>query len=635
MRKTTITHFLLALLISISYSTVGLSQSLENYIQSLVDMLENDFQTLNREVLAKAQPDECYFGIGDPNNQYNPTGINCAECKASGGQGKVNQSYVWGFAKGSGHLWWGTGPNVHCIVIGGFLGSTFPVETDSYVCEFGSSNFPAPNPVLGDFRPPRMYKYDLESDQQMDITPSDPLVSSTLGVRSAGYSQGVAFFAGPRLGGGLNLFAFDADNGSYLGSHTLAMYSNIRKWKEHNGILYTAVGNQGTGGSVLRWNGNKANPFQFEKVGDLDGQGAELEIHEGRLFVTTWPGGVGTTPTPGVTASLFMSPIIPSGGLTAAHSGGWSKVWNVADDYDPDSVTASTYGGGALASFDGHLYWGTMHVPFLSTVAHFQAYGLPSDPDSIIAAVLGTYRAISIFKGNDFGTLNEDIELEYGTPIFPVFDAKTGWSIEPNKKSEIPTKGLPGFGNPFNNYTWTMGVYQDKLYIGTMDFSYLLFGDLNLPLSPLSIPFTLMEGEMGKKQMQMVEEAMLTIADLFDPRRFVGADLWTIEHCDSLAFPESIAGVGNNSSYGIRTMIADDDQGLFLGMANPMNLLTCDVPTKAINNGLGGWAIVCLTAASHFNVPTLSEWGLILLLLSLLIIGTVALKEKKKITDLN
>lgn len=174
-----------------------------------------------------------------------------------------------------------------------------------------------------------------------------------------------------------------------------------------------------------------------------------------------------------------------------------------------------------------------------------------------------------------------------------------------------------------------MGVYQGKLYVGTMDFSYLLFGDLDLG-SPLTVPFALMDG-MGKKEMSMVEEAMLTIEDLFDPRRFVGADLWKFDDAHTRAFPESFAGVGNNSSYGIRSMIADDDDGLILGMANPMNLLACDDITKAINNGLGGWAIICLTASSHF-IPTLGEWGIIVLILLLLIFATNAILQRKRLT---
>ena len=594
-------------------------------------MLDEDFQVLNRETLAKAQPDECFYGIGDPQNQFVPTGIDCATCQNAGGNPKVNQAYVWGMAKGAGHLWFGTGPNVHCLVIGGFLGSTGPVQTDSYVCEFGQAPNAPPLPdAIGDFRAPRMYKYDLKASQLTDITPKHPLVIFTLGVRSAGYSSGVAFFAGPNLSplGGINMFAFDAVTGAFLGATTLGDYSNIRKWREHNGILYTAVGNKGdqAGGSVLRWIGDKGSPFLFEVVGDLDGQGAELEVHEGRLFVTTWPAGVGSTPAPGVTASLFMSPIIPGGGLNTGHAAMWSKEWSVGDDYEPDPVTAATYGGGALASFDGYLYWGTMHVPFLATVAHFQIYGIPSTPDSLIASVLGTYRAISIFRGKNFAA-GQKIDLVYGSPIFPAYHPVLGWNIVPNKSGQIPLFGLPGFGNPFNNYTWTMGVYQDKLYVGTMDFSYLLFGDLDFG-SPLSVPFSIMGG-MGKKEMQMVETAMASFTNIFDPAKFVGADLWRFDDSDSPAFPESFAGVGNNSSYGIRTMIADDNAGLFLGMANPMNLLTCNL-VKSINNGLGGWSIICLTTRTHAAIiPTLGQWGIISLLLVMLVMGAVAVENKR------
>jgi hypothetical protein len=48
----------------------------------------------------------------------------------------------------------------------------------------------------------------------------------------------------------------------------------------------------------------------------------------------------------------------------------------------------------------------------------------------------------------------------------------------------------------------------------------------------------------------------------------------------------SLSGVGNISSYGVRTMVSDD--ALYLGMANPMNLLTDpndDLPE-------GGWELI-------------------------------------------
>lgn len=133
-------------------------------------------------------------------------------------------------------------------------------------------------------------------------------------------------------------------------------------------VLSTAVGK-----SVLRWRGDPEtfeNLFRFEVVGNLDSEGAELAEHRGRIFVTTWPAGFRIE----TLASLYMSPPIPPGGLTNLQADDWKKVWQ-ADDYEPDPVTAATYGGGALAPFDGYLYWGTMHFPFLSTHAHFSFYG--------------------------------------------------------------------------------------------------------------------------------------------------------------------------------------------------------------------------------------------------------------------
>jgi hypothetical protein len=51
---------------------------------------------------------------------------------------------------------------------------------------------------------------------------------------------------------------------------------------------------------------------------------------------------------------------------------------------------------------------------------------------------------------------------------------------------------------------------------------------------------------------------------------------------------ESLNGVDNPSSYGVRTMIADD--ALYLGMANPMNLLT----DPADDRPEGGWELLRL-----------------------------------------
>src|SRR5208282_6309693 len=95
--------------------------------------------TLSVSVLAKAAPDECFDHIGSPNNTY-PATPPCAI-----GVPKVNQAYIWGLTSAGKNLWYGTVANTLCTVISGFeteVGITpIPFETDSYVCEFGDSNF--------------------------------------------------------------------------------------------------------------------------------------------------------------------------------------------------------------------------------------------------------------------------------------------------------------------------------------------------------------------------------------------------------------------------------------------------------------------------------------------------------------
>ncbi len=525
---------------------------------------------LGRELLAKAKPDEYFFGIGDEGNTYAP----CLEPPCD--QNKVNQAYVWGLTKSGDDLWFGTAPNVHCLVIGGYLGIEFPHQTDSWVCEFGESQVSPPVPgFIGDWRPPRIFVYSTKTGDLAEKTPPDFLTNSTVGIRSAGALGGVVILGGPSLSleGGINLFAFNTAGNEYLGCANLPDYNNIRKWLVVDGVLYTAVGNSvgnsdGPGGSVLRWVDDPYEPgypFAFEVVGLLDSAGAELAEHEGRLFVSTWPSG--ELAGVGAMAGIWMSPPIPAEGLTGDHSDLWTKVWQV-DDYEPDVVTAMTYGGGALASHGGYLFWGTMHVPFLSTAAHFLAYP-PQDEKDVLKAVLGTYRAISIFRGRNFGCqdLEPEIELLYGMPRLPVFDGEE-WYIRPNKMGCRPLWGLSGFGNFFNNYTWTMGVYDDQLFVGTMDWSYLFYEVLR----------TFLEYEIG----------YFPGRKLRLPKRFFGADLWRFRCAHSPAIPESLAGVGNYTSYGIRTMVSDD--ALYLGMANPMNLLT-DSGDRLPE---GGWELIKL-----------------------------------------
>ncbi len=518
-------------------------------------------------LLAKAQPDECFDGIGNP---YPP--MTNGACPA-GSQKKVNQAYVWGLARTGDTFWFGTAPNVHCLVIGGYLQMTDPIQNSSYVCEFGSSQYakaaglPA---AAGDWRPPHIYTYNLATKQLSDKSGLlGGRLNLTLGLRSAGALNGTVFLAGPSLlngGKSIDVYAFNAASGAPLGVWNLPQYDNIRKWLVVDGVLYTAVHNSSGKGSVLRWTGNLPKAGQdptstlFETVGNLDADGAELALYNGRIFVSTWPEGTNV-------AGLWMSPVMRRGGLTQADAGGWKQVWTV-NNYEPDELTAETYGGGALVAYGGKLYWGTMHVPLLATEMHLLKYGPPATTRDALLDITGTWRAVAIFRGQDFGTSKQKVQLLYGESRLPAYDPSAKrWSLQPTKAGH-PLYGSSGFGNPFNNYTWTMGVYKGQLFVGTMDWSYL-FPDmlrgaasviLGLPVSISQFPFTLPKA---------------------------GADLYRFPKPNKAATAVSTNGMGNPSSYGIRTMLTSSD-GLYLGMANPMNLLTTGKDDKP----MGGWELI-------------------------------------------
>ena len=560
--------------------------------------------TLNKWLLAKAAPDECYFGPGDPANNYNPQYGNLPIDCSGGGDPKVNQAYVWGLTSSGDNLWFGTWANGLQQVLGTMstmIGIDFPpIQTNSWVAEFGASKLSPPLPQgFGDWRPPRMFVFETKTWRLIEKTPPDPLLQITSGIRSAGSLGDVVFFGGPAsiipgAATGINLFAFNAQTGLYLGSTTIPGYNDIRRWLVVNGVLYAGVGTA-TGGKVLKWTGSLTNLFQFEEVGTLGENAAYLAFHEDRIFVSTWGGQGFGVPT---ASGIWMSPTLNGGSLTTGDAGNWQKVWSITD-YEPDLVTAHVTLGGALASFDGYLYWGTMHVPAMAAIGHFMTYGLPQqNPLEIVAPVIGTYRSISLFRGNNFGTPGETQEVLYGMPMLPAYNPVSGtWQIVPNGMGN-PLYGLSGFGNIFNNYTWSMEVFNDQLFVGTMDFSYL---------GPDLIHSTIQMVLDGLNFQQPIDPALITqIAGFFhNIDCFFGADLWRFPSSALPAVPEDATGVGNITNYGVRNMVVignnnplnlkkstgSTNTGLVLGMANPMNLLT---DPYGIFPHQGGWELKLL-----------------------------------------
>jgi hypothetical protein len=228
-------------------------------------------------------------------------------------------------------------------------------------------------------------------------------------------------------------------------------------------------------------------------------------------------------------------------------------------DYEPDPVTAYTLAAGGIASFGDYLYWSTLHLPGSGLAAFVQAYGAPANNVEYVLAFFNTYRPTIVFRGKDFGTEKQVVELLYGDLALPVYTGER-WTLMPNNMGAAPLYGAAGFGNYFNAYTWSMQVYKGKLYAGTFDWSYL--AGLGLAqFEPLPLPL---------------------------PGASYGADLFRFDSTKKAATPIGVYGVGNYLNYGIRNMLVANGV-LYVGSANPMNLET------AAGEPNGGWELIELS----------------------------------------
>lgn len=580
---------------------------------------------LKRELLASAAPDECFGGVGEAYGQLQTDGNGNPVCP-DGQQLKVNQAYVWGLAQADRTLWFGTGPNINCLATSQFIGPMTSL-TDSYVCEGaqsknlqtqffvdlkdelvtkGLTEEQADNLIsrLGDWRAPDLFTYDLDSQELVQIDgqvtgEGAELLARTVGIRSAGAIDDFVIFAGPDIAsapngafGSVNVFVFK--DGQYLGAESVKGWTNIRKWVEIDGALYTGVAttpkpDDPTRGEVLKFLGSDENDVvQTEVVGTMTSAPSEFTKHEGRVYTTTWPTGVGST------AGIWMSPPLGDDGLAATDAGDWSEVWNIAD-YEPDPVIQQTTALGPIESLDGKLFWGTMNVPFVGGFSHGalynQKYGHGPSEQEAILMLLGGHRATAVFRGGDFDAV-PSVELLYGSARLPVAEydnvepvigtSPVRWRVKRNQMGgQQPLYGPSGFGNPFNAYTWTMAVNRGDLYVGTFDDSYLISSMLReLQQQPTQA------GMLTADTLRGMLSAMGLPADGSNFPWQYGADMFRFADADSPAVPEFINGADNRYSYGIRTMISDGDNGMYLGMANPMNLEVSGAAPQ------GGWQLV-------------------------------------------
>jgi len=521
----------------------------------------------NPKVRWKAPVDECFDGVGNP---YPPVvGGACQD-----GQPKRNAGYIFSLTTTEESVWYGTVANTACQVIGGALQAGgiagLPAFfTDKLVCEFAESQEVVADPTLdgaGDWRPPQIFQYDIATRTVTERTPtSDPLAEQAGGVRGAGTAGDLVLLGatvkGPEAAGtnspGVILFAFHRD-GAYLGSRLFEQWGNVRDFITIDGVLYCGFAVSATGGGeVVRFTGDVATPFDYEVVGTLAlQQPASFAHHEGRLFATTW--GVRELFQAG---ALFMSPPIPPGGLTPAEAAGWQKVWSFTE-YEPSFVNLLASTIGDLESYQGDLYWGSMQPPFIGALGHLQ---LIRDPDlaDIVLTLLAADRRFSVFRGRDFGTPEETVELLYGERYLPVFDrVAQQWTLEPNRMGVAPLFGPSGLGNFQNRYLWSLESAGNSLFLGTFD-SKLLENEL-WQASPVLLEALGVELEIPRFLIDLLSAGL-------DNPVTTGADLWRFRSRNRAALPVSVNGLGNTRNYGVRQM-EERNGAIYIGTANPFNL---------------------------------------------------------------
>ncbi|MGI5865725.1 MAG: hypothetical protein ACOX6T_27190 [Myxococcales bacterium] len=543
---------------------------------------------LKSQIVAKSTPDECFNGVGQPYPEMTYDESGQPVCQE--GVPKRNEAYIWGLAESAGFLYFGTLANTNCLVEAGYLEQSDEYANPYWVCEFAAAAS-----GRGDSRPPNLYRYNIATKELTRLVmdeEGESLLARTGGIRSAGALGDVVILAGGGSGG-VNFFAFDGPTGQFLGAKNLTAYNDIRQWTVYNGVLYTAVGTRiascgDRGGAVLRWSGTKEDPIQFREVGDLDSLGAYLTGLGGRLYISTWPsdGRSDCVDENGAPVSnvriggLVRGPLIPPGGLTEANQPAeqWEKIFSF-DQYDPDPIAARSYGGGPVMGFDGALFLGTMHVPLSAATRAGHLLDLSgATGQNALTTMLGTHRAISIFRLLHPGSSRPVVDILYGELYLPTYDPvlkryRIAYdAAHRNKLGKRPLFGASGFGSFWNNYTWIMNIFQERLYVGTMDWSELArvnsqagSGQVTMePPQPSSYGWLL--GSFAMKE---------------------GADLYRFDSKYGAAKSESLDGLGNFTNYGFRTVLNAGGK-MFVGTANPMNV-----------HPRGGWELVELTGKPH------------------------------------
>ena len=566
------------------------------------------------EKLAGAEPEECYNGLGERVDPEIADPFTCPDTEVpfhpDYALPYTPQTYVWSLTQHEFSLWFGTGANILCTTQGAFYSEVAVDANGSSICEFGESpmidQYPLLPDVYGDWRPPRIYRYDLNTGQLIDRTPySDPSIYICLGLRSAGSHNGVVFLAGGTFNQGIVMFAYDAVTGVYLGSQTFPGYRTLRKWKVIQGQLYTGVGTTATeyySGRVLRWTGSVTDPFNFDEVGNLPNiTGINEPVYGGVVReLTEYIDGTGQSRIAVTASGVWLSPPIPPGGFTNTDYGNWARIWSPAQ-YEPDYVTRQTYVGGGIEFLNGWLYFMTMHIPGNAADVHANCalppLNIPFPSEYCFgetrtfaerqAVSNGTFRATTLWRiKNAESGITRVTQLLYGEPELPQY---TEGLYDPEDPRSSPSDAFPmvstgytpllgaaGFNNDCNNYGWVMQAVGNQLFAGTMDYCTLS----NPSTSSAGADLWRIDGTAGDVPMAAVPETTNAFKDFNNPGN---PDIY------------------HHSPYGFRTLIKSaDGTKLFAGMATGVNV-------GAVGDG-AGWQLLQLDLEA--DPPPFCAWDI-------------------------
>lgn len=547
--------------------------------------------------LAKAPQDGCYYGIGNEKNTYEPFGMSsgqCIECEEGGGKIKKNQSYIWSLTQGNGQIYYGTNTNYLCNTISeinkqgnGMIPVLPPYENQCWVCEYGESQTGKGDDLFGDWLHPRIYHYNPETGTNEDVTPEEcDVLDYTYGLRSGGSLGDVSFIGGPNKADGISLYAYNNKEGHFIGALNMMSLPgwdgkipyNIRRWVVAKGVLYCGVeyhrGDGTKGGAVMKWTGNAEKPFDFEVVGWTKGGAAELVFLNDRIYVGTWPAAIAQSP---VMEGESFEKITADDDVAQ-----WPIIFNYGTHYDPDMIQGAVASNGGMCVYNGQIYFGTMHMTWGN---HFMISNLyrfdQTDTNALLSAWLGSYRAATLFRLTDYpgeeGASSYKVELLYGEEELPAYDFATQkWSVQPTKMG-APLYGRSGFNNMFINYIWAMSVLNDKLYIGTMDFTNLIVPQVES-----------LEQYLGVSYPPYMVDILYSF---MSGTNQMGFNMMCIEDKDATAKLVNATGFENEAAMGVRNMITVDDK-IYLGTANPLNL-----------HETGGWQLFEMAQSAPFNRP--------------------------------